>query len=60
MGNVGTGFAQVAEAERVCRACEVREACLTWALDVHVEDGVFGGLDAAERRAVLKTDARLR
>ena len=54
VGNVGAGLAQIAEAKRVCQGCGVREACLRWAQDVRIEDGVFGGLDAGERRAARR------
>jgi len=59
-GNIGDGLARVAEAKQVCRGCGVREACLAWALEVRIEDGVFGGLDPAERRALQKTGGRRR
>ena len=42
---------QVAEAKRVCAGCPVRAECLAYALD-HLPDGVAGGLNAAERRAL--------
>ena len=43
--------AQVADAKQVCRRCPVRAQCLDFAL-AWVPDGVAGGLDADERRAV--------
>ncbi|MEW6155548.1 MAG: WhiB family transcriptional regulator [Actinomycetota bacterium] len=40
----------VAEAKAVCATCPVREECLEFALQTRQEDGVWGGLDEAERR----------
>ncbi|MET8334332.1 WhiB family transcriptional regulator [Streptosporangium canum] len=37
-------------AKRVCRSCEVRAECLTYALDNGEDFGVWGGLSEAERR----------
>jgi len=47
-------------AKRVCNGyedvpgCPVRAACLAGALERREEYGVFGGLDAMERKALLK------
>ena len=43
--------AQVAEAKAVCSWCPVRAECLAYALD-ELTDGVAGGLDVDERRAL--------
>jgi WhiB family redox-sensing transcriptional regulator len=40
------------QAKRVCARCPVRGECLAYALRVHEEIGIWGGLDAAERRAI--------
>ena len=53
VGNGEGAQLQVQEAKRVCRDCEVREPCLSWALDAGVKDGVWGGLDEEERRGLL-------
>jgi WhiB family redox-sensing transcriptional regulator len=50
-GGPGPGRVRGAAAKQVCGRCGVREACLRWAQEVRIEDGVFGGLDAGERRA---------
>ncbi|WP_375425111.1 WhiB family transcriptional regulator [uncultured Friedmanniella sp.] len=42
--------AQIEEAKAVCRECPVQRACLTWALKVGPEFGIFGGYTDAERR----------
>ena len=41
-----------AEAKRVCRRCPVRSECLQYALRVREPLGIWGGLDALERRAL--------
>ncbi|MEV8532454.1 WhiB family transcriptional regulator [Streptomyces sp. NPDC051211] len=40
-------------AKRVCADCPVRRECLTYALRAREPYGVWGGLSARERRAVL-------
>jgi WhiB family transcriptional regulator, redox-sensing transcriptional regulator len=40
------------QAKRVCTQCPVRQECLAYALRVNEELGIWGGLDAAERRAL--------
>lgn len=47
---VGPGAAQVAEAKAICEDCPVREDCLAYAFALGLDDGVFGGLAASERR----------
>jgi WhiB family transcriptional regulator, redox-sensing transcriptional regulator len=43
-----------ADAKKVCRACDVREQCLQYALDNHIFDGVYGGLTGLQRRKLTK------
>ena len=38
------------EAKQVCRACEVRAECLTFALERDERFGIYGGLSERERR----------
>lgn len=40
----------VAAAQRVCATCPVAEACLDYALDHHIEHGVWGGASERARR----------
>ena len=47
------------EAKRVCELCDVRQECLTWALEHHETFGIWGGLNARER-ARLRVGATLR
>jgi WhiB family redox-sensing transcriptional regulator len=45
-------------AKRVCRQCEVREDCLSWALEHNERHGVWGGMSYPERlRAATKRSA---
>ena len=41
-------------AKEVCGGCPVRQPCLDWALEVGVDDGIFGGLTARERRTLKR------
>lgn len=44
-----------ARAKRVCESCPVRRACLDHALVVQEPYGVWGGLSARERDALMRT-----
>lgn len=46
--------AGIAAAKKLCAACPSRLDCLDWALDNREAFGVWGGLDEAERRAILR------
>lgn len=41
-------------AKELCQTCEVRTQCLSHALTLPEEFGVWGGLSASERRELLK------
>ena len=41
-----------ADAKAVCRGCDVREECLTYALDNGEKQGIWGGLSERERRRI--------
>lgn len=47
---------QVAKA--VCRACDVREQCLVWALEDGQDHGIAGGMTEGERHALKRRNAR--
>jgi WhiB family redox-sensing transcriptional regulator len=50
----GTGHgANVDAAKRICAACQVREQCLTHALEFH-EPGIWGGTTEGERRTIRR------
>src|SRR5438270_4777966 len=46
--------AGTAEAKAVCARCPVRTACLEFALAARQDDGVWGGLTAAERKRLRR------
>jgi WhiB family redox-sensing transcriptional regulator len=45
---------RVEQAKRVCLACPVMETCRQWALEQREPHGVWGGLSARERQAILR------
>ncbi|HEV2785080.1 MAG TPA: WhiB family transcriptional regulator [Solirubrobacteraceae bacterium] len=51
------GAAQSKRAVRVCEHCDVRTACLQYALDNQIEFGIWGGLTERQRRRVARTMA---
>lgn len=58
IGNGDPAFRQIERAKIVCRRCEVREICLSWAMESRQDDGVWGALSADERRALKRRNAR--
>jgi WhiB family redox-sensing transcriptional regulator len=44
----------VQEAQRICADCPVSDACLAYALDNHIDHGVWGGASERERRRILR------
>ncbi|MGH3900767.1 MAG: WhiB family transcriptional regulator [Pseudonocardiaceae bacterium] len=53
---IGSGTAstrQAARAKAVCGCCPVSEECLILALRSGEVDGIWGGLDASERRSLM-------
>ncbi|GAA1436500.1 hypothetical protein GCM10009616_36470 [Microlunatus lacustris] len=60
IGNTGPALLQIDEAKQVCRRCDVRDACLQWALEAGQDHGVWGGLSEDERRALKRRAARAR
>jgi WhiB family redox-sensing transcriptional regulator len=43
-----------AQAKSICAECPVREACLQYSLATNQTAGVWGGLDAGERRRMRR------
>jgi WhiB family redox-sensing transcriptional regulator len=60
IGNTGPAILQIEEAKQVCRRCDVRELCLSWAIEAGQDHGVWGGLSEDERRALKRRNARAR
>lgn len=60
VGTTGPALAQVEEAKKVCRRCEVLEECLRWALEAGQDHGVWGGMSEDERRAMKRRASRAR
>ncbi len=58
IGRAGPAVAQVEVAKQVCRRCEVREPCLSWALEAGLDHGVLGGLTDVERRNLSPARSR--
>jgi len=51
----GTG---VIKAQRICATCPVNEQCLNYALENHVDHGIWGGKSERERRRLQRTRRR--
>jgi WhiB family transcriptional regulator, redox-sensing transcriptional regulator len=45
---------QIEQAKDICRECPVQKECLSYALQMREEFGVWGGLDRDERRRLLR------
>jgi WhiB family redox-sensing transcriptional regulator len=50
VGTVGSALTEIEAAKAVCAGCDVREACLEFALHTNQEFGVWGGTSEDERR----------
>jgi WhiB family redox-sensing transcriptional regulator len=48
----------VEAAQQICRECPVKEPCLEYALQNHIEQGVWGGASERERRRILRSRRR--
>lgn len=54
IGSTGQAIDQIEAARSVCVDCEVRDACLEFALATNQESGVWGGTSEEERRKLRK------
>lgn len=50
--------AATVRARRVCEQCPVRTDCLGYALAGRIDDGIWGGTDGVERRAIMARSRR--
>ena len=60
IGTTGPAVERINEAKAVCARCPVSAACLLWAVEVGVEDGIWGGLTEDERRAMKRSQRNQR
>ncbi|MEU7057957.1 WhiB family transcriptional regulator [Streptomyces sp. NPDC046197] len=57
LGEHGPSSRQIEQARAVCHRCPVLPECRAWALRHGEYDGVWGGMTAGERRAVVRRRA---
>jgi WhiB family redox-sensing transcriptional regulator len=58
ISSYGPAEDQLRSAKAVCAQCQMREECLSFALDTGQDHGVWGGLSEEERRALRGRRAR--
>ena len=49
----GPSLVQIRQARQICRVCQVQRACLMWALQHAMDEGIWGGSTGTERRAII-------
>lgn len=54
VGTSGMAVEDLAAAKAVCAHCEVRGACLDYAVETRQEFGIWGGTDEEERRSLVR------
>ena len=55
VGSTGDPLLQAEAAKLVCRDCDVRRACLQFALETNQDTGVWGGTTEEERKALRRS-----
>jgi WhiB family redox-sensing transcriptional regulator len=55
VGGTGVATDVIRAAKAVCQTCEVRKACLNYALETNQENGIWGGTTEDERRRMRRT-----
>jgi WhiB family redox-sensing transcriptional regulator len=58
IGTTGPAAVQIAAAKGVCMHCDVKSACLEWAMATGQDAGIWGGLSEEERRALRRARRR--
>ncbi|GAA3851911.1 hypothetical protein GCM10023084_02650 [Streptomyces lacrimifluminis] len=58
VGTTAAALRATAQAKAICRRCPSVAACLDYALDTPVPDGILGGLTEQERASLLRAKAR--
>jgi WhiB family transcriptional regulator, redox-sensing transcriptional regulator len=48
----GPSLQQIRHAKQICRVCQAQRACLAWALQHAISEGIWGGSSGTERRAI--------
>jgi len=54
VGTSGVAVEDLAAAKAVCGQCEVKVACLDFAVETRQEFGIWGGTDEDERRTLVR------
>ena len=54
VGTTGPAIEQIENAKAVCRACDVQQQCLDYALATNHDSGILGGTSEEERRALRR------
>ncbi len=49
----GLSLVQISKARQICRVCQVQRACLMWALQHALDEGIWGGSTGTERREIV-------
>ncbi|MHA4776027.1 WhiB family transcriptional regulator [Streptomyces sp. MSC1_001] len=57
-GSTSPGSIQAAEAKAICRTCPVAITCAAWAIEKRLQHGIYGGLDAPQRRSIARKETR--
>ncbi|GGV46159.1 hypothetical protein GCM10010245_72380 [Streptomyces spectabilis] len=57
-GTTGPWTLRIEQAKAACRRCPVADACLRYALNEGISDGIFGGLTEDERRSLRRSVQR--
>ena len=47
-------LAGISQAKAVCAGCPVAAECLTWAIETHQPEGIWGGHTPKERRGIRR------
>ncbi len=53
-GETGPAAGQIQAAKRICGGCDVREECLTYAIETNQVAGIWGGVTEDERRPIRR------